>query len=158
LQAALAKEHAEARTLSALKWGFLVQPIIWDERLATGDSHIDAQHIELHDLVIELGILAESEPDRIRLGEVLFDVLAYSATHFSDEEDLMARIGFPGLERQKLLHAEFSRRIVEMATQYSAGDETLTADLVRSRLQEWLVHHVWEEDLQFAVYIRPQGN
>ena len=135
-----------------------MQPIIWDERLATGDPHIDAQHIELHDLVMELGILADSEPDRISLGEVLFDVLAYSSTHFADEEALMERIGFPGLERQRELHAEFSRRVADMATRFSAGDETLTAAQVERRLQDWLIHHVWEEDLQFAAYIRPQGN
>lgn len=135
-----------------------MQPIIWDERLATGDPHIDAQHIELHDLVLELGILADSEPDRVRLGEVLFDVLAYSSTHFSYEEALMERIGFLGLDRQRQLHAEFSRRVAEMVTRFSAGDETLTAAQVQEQLQDWLIHHVWEEDLRFAVYIRPQGN
>ena len=138
--------------------GVRVQPIIWDERLATGDPNIDAQHIELHDLVLELGMLTDSDLDRVRLGEVLFDILAYSSTHFADEEALMKRIGFPGLERQKTLHQEFRRRIVEMATRFSAGDETLTLDHVQRELQDWLIGHVWEEDLRFAAYIRPQGN
>jgi hemerythrin len=135
-----------------------VQPIVWDERLATGDPHIDAQHAELHDLVLELGFLAEEEPDRIALGEVLFDVLAYATTHFADEEALMERIGFPGLERQKALHAEFARDVAEMTARFAAGDETLTAVQVQQQLQQWLIDHVWEEDLQFAVYIRPTGN
>jgi hemerythrin len=135
-----------------------MRPIVWDERLATGDPSIDAQHVELHDLVLELGILAEETPDRVRLGEVLFDVLAYSSTHFAYEEALMARIGFPGLERQKTLHTEFKRRVAEMAVRYASGDVTLTAGQMQSQLQEWLMNHVWEEDLKLAAYIRPQGN
>jgi hemerythrin-like metal-binding protein len=135
-----------------------VQPIIWDERLSTGDPHIDAQHAELHDLVLELGLLMEEDSNRVALGEVLFDVLAYASTHFADEEALMERIGFPGLARQKALHAEFRRVVTVMAERFAAGDETLTAEQVQEQLHEWLVNHVWEEDLQFAVYIRPQGN
>lgn len=135
-----------------------MQPILWDECLATGDPHIDAQHEELHDLVLELGILAEEDPDRVRLGDVLFDLLSYASTHFSDEESLMERIGFPGLERQKSLHAEFKREVNDMAARFTSGDEALTAGEVQQRLQEWLLNHVWEEDLQFAAYIRPHGN
>jgi len=135
-----------------------VQPIIWDERLATGDLHIDAQHVELHDLVLELGILADEEPDRLALGEVLFDLLAYASTHFADEEALMERIGFPGLARQKMLHDAFRVEVADMATRFDAGDDSLTAVQMQERLQDWLLHHVWEEDLQFASYIRPQGN
>ena len=135
-----------------------MEPILWDERLATGDPHIDAQHAELHDLAIELGVLAEREPDRVLLGEVLFDILSYAATHFSDEEALMARIGFPGLERQKKLHAEFTLELSALSAAFAAGDKNVTAAAVQERLQEWLVHHVWEEDLQFAEYIRPRGN
>jgi len=41
---------------------------------------------------------------------------------------------------------------------FGAGDETLDALQLQERLQHWLVHHVWEEDLQFAAFIRPQGN
>ncbi len=135
-----------------------MQPIIWDERLATGDPHIDAQHAELHDLVLELGILADEAPDRLALGEVLFDLLAYASTHFDDEEALMERIGFPGLDRQKSLHDAFRVEVAEMAARFGSGDETLDAPQVQARLQHWLVHHVWEEDLQFAAFIRPQGN
>jgi hemerythrin len=135
-----------------------MQPILWDERLATGDPQVDAQHAELHDLAMELGILAEREPDRIRLGEVIFDILAYAATHFDYEEALMERVGFPGLERQRHLHAEFSRELMQLAEAFAAGDPDVTAAKVQERLHEWLLHHVWEEDLQMAAYIRPHGN
>ena len=134
-----------------------MRPIIWDERLSTGDPHIDAQHVELHDLVIELGMLAEEAPDRVALGEILFDVLTYASTHFDDEEALMRRIGFPGLERQQQLHAAFRIEVADMAGRFAAGDETLNAQRVQDRLQDWLLHHVWEEDLQFAEYIKPHG-
>ena len=104
-------------------------------------------------------MLAEEDPDRVALGEVLFDVLAYASTHFDDEEALMERIGFPGLERQKALHAEFR---IEVARRWRAvrggRRDARRAACVQHRLQDWLVHHVWEEDLQFAEYIRPQGN
>ena len=43
-----------------------------------------------------------------------------------------------------------------MAARFAAGDETLDRRQVQERLQHWLVHHVWEEDLQFAAFIRPQ--
>ncbi len=135
-----------------------MRPRVWDERLATGDALIDAQHVELHDLVLELSMLAEGAPDRVAFGEVLFDVLAYANTHFGDEEDLMRRIGFPGLERQQLLHAQFRAEVTQMAERFGAGDSTLTVDQVREWLQSWLLQHVWEEDLQFAEYLRPQGN
>jgi hemerythrin len=135
-----------------------MQPIIWDERLATGDPAIDAQHQELHDLVMELGMLAEEVPDRVALGEVIFEILAYAAVHFSDEEALMERIGFPGLARQKVLHSAFAEEVSDLAAAFVAGDDRVTASAVQARLQQWLLHHVWEEDLQFAAYIRPRGN
>ncbi|NTU71463.1 MAG: bacteriohemerythrin [Coriobacteriia bacterium] len=135
-----------------------MDPIIWNERLATGDAHIDGQHAELHDLVMELGILADEDPDPVRLGEVLFDVLAYASTHFEDEEALMERMGFPGLERQRELHTGFKSTVEEFARRFSEGDTTLTAALVQENLQQWLLTHVWEEDLQFAAYGRQRGN
>lgn len=136
-----------------------MEPVVWDKRLATGDPHIDAQHEELHDLVLELGLMAdEREEDRVRLGEVLFDVIAYASTHFSDEEALMERIGFPGLDRQKRLHAEFRTALAAMSDRFAEGDPTLNAAAMQTWLQDWLLHHVWEEDLQFAAYVRPQGN
>lgn len=140
------------------KGRFRVEPIIWDERLATGDPHIDAQHLELHDLVLELGMLAAAEPDRVRLGEVLFDILQYASTHFADEERLMERVGFPGLERQRRLHAAFGREMNDVARAFADGDENVTALEVQQMMYGWLLQHVWEEDLQFAEYVRPVGN
>lgn len=138
--------------------GASMAQLIWDDRLATGHPLIDAQHAELHDLVMELGILAERDEDRLRLGDVLFEILSYAATHFREEEALMDAVGFPGLARQRKLHHAFAVKLARASKLFAQGDSEISASGLWRELNDWLLHHVWDEDMQLAEFLRSRGN
>lgn len=135
-----------------------MEHLIWDDRLATGDPVIDDQHAQLHDLVMELGIIAEQGEDRVLLGEALFEIIAYAGTHFRAEEELMESVGYPELDRQRGLHQEFAADLAMTSERFGQGDLTVNAAQLRDDLHHWLRTHVWEEDMKLATYLRSRGN
>lgn len=127
----------------------------WDDRLKTGDAIVDKQHVDLHALVVELGDLdVVSEKDRHEIEFMLFKILRYAAVHFADEEALMERIGFNGLERQRRLHAKFACDVTMLAGAYVDGSARSSVSEIQSFMYEWLLRHVMEEDMLIAEYIR----
>lgn len=122
----------------------------------TGDAKIDMQHAHL------LAIISEFE-QAVRAGEprgeklaMMSELMYYASTHFLDEERLMERIGFPGLERQRKLHSEFGAALSHEISLFVEDRANIGADVL-SLSRTWFIEHVELEDAQIAEYVEQQG-
>ena len=127
--------------------------IQWDDSWNTGISVIDQQHQKLLNLVNDLG-------DAMRLGkskDVLEDVLTvlveYTATHFTQEEGLMSRASYDGLEKHKQEHAGFIKKISDYGTRVKSGSALVSVDMM-SFLSKWLIQHIKGADRQYVPAVR----
>ena len=81
----------------------------------------------------------------------------YTETHFSDEEKLMEKIGYPGLATQKRAHAAFVEKLVNIDfRELEAMDdnqEEYLMDLI-GFLLGWLSNHILASDMKIGEYIK----
>lgn len=123
--------------------------IIWTEGWCVGNQTIDSQHRNLVDLVnraercaIECNTDADS-----RFYPLLNEVSEYAKIHFSDEEKLLAEIGYSGLAAQMDQHAAFNESLTDFILDAMVAKE----DKMKFArfMADWLSHHVLVEDMKF---------
>jgi hemerythrin len=76
----------------------------------------------------------------------------YVKYHFLAEEELMAKVAYPGLEAQKAAHQKFLLTVTSMEKRWQAGDKTVISEMMNV-LQVWLVDHIMKMDKKYASYV-----
>ncbi|MEW5728523.1 MAG: bacteriohemerythrin [Pseudomonadota bacterium] len=118
--------------------------IQWEASLSVGEEALDADHQELVRL---LNAVAACGP---YFAEVFSALIDYTTRHFEREEDHLARIGYPELERHRGLHDAFVARLTRMLAAH-ADDALAPADAeVAEMLWDWLRTHILVEDRKYA--------
>lgn len=128
----------------------------WDDSLATGDATIDAQHREISELTRQLAALVEEGAGRAATQEVLSGLMRYVLTHFTDEEALMKRVGYPLLDRQRVQHEEYRTTAARLAAGFIDGQ--VSARTVLDYMLAWWNDHICGEDLEMARWIRERAS
>jgi hemerythrin len=123
----------------------------WSSRYSVGDDSIDAQHKHIVNLINELYLLLHTrgEGDRIRVREVLDQLVRYTVSHFDHEERLMLACGYPDLESHKELHTRLKRRTAAMR----ANLDLITERDLLGYLKDWWQNHIVEHDQLYAPYL-----
>ncbi len=125
----------------------------WLAQYTIGVYRIDLEHEELFrlaNLVLDL-----KGADKDTLMTIFKGLAKYCHYHFSNEEKLMADIGYPGLAEQRILHKSIIRQMDEVLKKSKD-----LADLQGRRQQfmrGWIVKHVLEVDLKIAEFVRVKG-
>ncbi|MDA8362838.1 MAG: bacteriohemerythrin [Gammaproteobacteria bacterium] len=123
----------------------------WDESLSVGINVIDAQHKRIVQYINELAT-ARDNGDRATIGKVLDGMIDYTVTHFAFEESLMERAGYPILREHKMVHDNFTRRILNHKNQFEAGGDI--GRQLFSDLQMWLTNHIKRDDKDYTPAVR----
>jgi len=123
----------------------------WHERFSVGHAEIDAQHKKLFELVnhfddvIKMGMTDE-------LGRIMDDLISCTADHFTFEEALMGKVGFPRTSDHVRMHAELIKQVQDMRAKMKVGGHVSNKSIVRF-LADWLTSHVMREDLDYKPYL-----
>ena len=124
----------------------------WSERYRLGVPEIDEQHLELVKRINNLVIAFNNEKSRQEIHEIVSFLEAYVVVHFRDEEVLMAKHGYSGLEKHHNIHGEYVEKVESLVK--GMWDQGVTPPLmveVNRLLIEWLSKHIDVEDRKFAV-------
>ncbi len=118
--------------------------LLWNDELLTGDPLIDDQHRRLFQLFNALvdGIARGEREDLV--GRTLAALSAYVVGHFRMEEEMMARIGYPGLADHRAEHETMRIRVEDMVDQFNLIG--LDPSEVLRALKKWLIGHVQGQD------------
>ena len=127
----------------------------WSEEYSIGIKEIDEQHrgfFEAAHRLYDRILNCEGEKAVEQSVEFLKD---YANRHFQAEEAFMARHAYPQLEQHKKLHAEFLE-VLDMLVDDLAlfGPSQHLADRALEISQDWLIHHIVDEDNQYAEYVK----
>ena len=127
----------------------------FEDRFLVGVEQVDREHRRLFEIAgrtyDSLGIDAASGRDMIR--EAVAGLIDYTATHFANEEALMAAAGYPELEVHRGLHEHLLLRVRDMEMRVEIDDPTVAVDLTRF-LYRWLVEHIETSDRKFGEFSR----
>ncbi len=131
-------------------------PIIeWTKEFSIGNPELDEQHKkwfsiynQAHDRMMD-----PNEENFITTGiDSLQEMKVYGEYHFSMEEEAMVAVGFPELERHKMMHRSFSRDIEGMIQELESGNHVLNSEVIK-RIENWLRNHILKEDQKFRGFI-----
>ncbi|BCO07785.1 hypothetical protein GF1_01610 [Desulfolithobacter dissulfuricans] len=127
----------------------------WSSALSVGIETIDNQHKKLVDLINRLYRAVINGENRTVSGEILDELVNYTATHFQTEERLFDQYGYSETKQHKNVHEKLVKQVVEFQQQFHAGAE-LDMSLLEF-LKDWLVNHIMKTDKRYSSFLRQHG-
>lgn len=135
-------------------------PFAFTDAYKTGIELVDEEHRRLFEIIKETNDLIHEELLHDKYDEIvrlLTELKNYTEFHFHDEEVLMERIQYPGLDAQKRAHSAFVDKLVDIdlsdLDDIDNNQQTYLNDLVQFLLT-WLVNHIKGMDKKIAVYMQ----
>ncbi|TSK08926.1 MAG: bacteriohemerythrin [Geobacter sp.] len=131
--------------------------IEWTSDLAIGVDEIDNQHKEIFrrfDSLFEACGEGRGKEEVLKLLLFLDD---YVKEHFSAEERLQMRSGYPDYPAHKAAHQQFVADVEKLTREFRDEGATLPLVIQTNRtLSSWLIQHIKRVDTVFAGYLREQ--
>ena len=121
-------------------------PIPWDERYETHVEEIDLQHKYFLRLVNRLAGELLTTHDEKYSSLLVSELYRYASFHFLSEENLMFKLGYPHLERHRLLHIQVLDKL------FSSGTSKSPKELIEF-LVEWFTTHTVKEDRRIGEFV-----
>ena len=127
-----------------------METVAWTQDLSVGHETLDQHHQRLFALLAEM---EQGEGGFDAVATSLAELTDYIAYHFSEEEAMMQRGGFPFFELHRHSHQTIAQRVGDMVAGLSAANFQRVATELRGFLSGWLIHHIEIEDFEYRPYI-----
>ncbi len=128
----------------------------WQDSYAVGINLFDEQHKKLFKMLGTLFDGMKAKKKKEAMSAVLDELLLYTVTHFTAEEQVMLRHGYPGYEAHKKEHDALTSKVKTFHTNFNAGTALLTSELI-GFLVNWLKNHIAETDQKYAPFMKEKG-
>jgi len=124
--------------------------ITWGEKNNMGIQIIDEQHRGIVSTINSLYYFIRKGRGMEVLKPTLNILEQYSIVHFKTEEELIAKSGYPALEKHISLHQNL---IKEMKSLSEESILSRDSEMVLRFLKEWWLSHINKEDQKYAPYV-----
>ena len=123
----------------------------WSEKFNIGIDVIDSQHRQILDYINALE-QSRATGAREQIKEVFDDLIDYTESHFSFEENLLSQVNYQFLPSHRGIHALFVKRLNDYRQRFDNG-ESVEDDLHRL-LSKWLINHIQHDDQDYVDAVR----
>lgn len=130
--------------------------LTWDTSFSVGVRSIDDQHAALFDSLNELHAAMLKGQEKSVTGRLLEDLLAYTRSHFSAEELMLAKAKYPDLSEHCAKHRNLTAQVAQYAERFKRGEAALSVHLIHF-LRDWLTNHILREDRAYSAWIIQAG-
>lgn len=128
--------------------------MLWEAAYATGIPAVDCQHQSLFKALRCLHEALSAGTAQAEIGVILEFLEKYARVHFTDEETLMLRAGFPGLPVHRAEHRDFQIRLHDLRAGH-LDEGTAVSQETSRRLFEGFRDHILVQDMAFVRHLRP---
>lgn len=128
--------------------------LVWHRAYQCGEASIDQEHKDLFaraNALIKSAMAGDADADQSRL--LLDELIASVSRHFSNEEAVLGRYHYAGLEDHVLKHQRLVGRALELRSMAACGELAL-GDLVTFLAQEVVAKHMLKEDAKFFPFLK----
>lgn len=115
--------------------------IEWRNGFKINIHQVDEEHQHLFALVKALNL------DSVE--QTVEELLDYVVVHFSNEQALMEKSGYPAFEQHLKLHEDFAAQVADFLGNGEPWTEGRVQEL-RRFLNKWLIGHIMTHDLRFG--------
>ena len=130
--------------------------IVWKDEYSVGIKSIDQQHKKLIHLINQLKTAVKYSTGEEFEREALDEVVRYTKTHFSYEEDILQQNGYPDFEAHKAQHEKMIARVNEVLAEYEKNSDSAMENAL-SYLSEWLINHINGTDKEYSHFMISRG-
>jgi len=123
--------------------------------LLLGIPSIDSEHQRFIDITNNLFAAMRDGKGNSFIGQTLDELAGYAKSHFTHEESLMQKAGFPGLAEHRRVHEECCRRIADIQDKFRSG--SVLSQEVMSFLKSWLSDHIMGMDRNYVPAMKKNG-
>ena len=124
----------------------------WSEKFNLGIDVIDNQHRQILDYINALEKIRATGAAREQIKDVFDDLIDYTQSHFSFEENLLAQVNYQFLPSHRSIHELFVKRLKDFRQRFDNG-ESVEDDLHRL-LSKWLINHIQHDDQDYIDAVR----
>ena len=125
----------------------------WTAAFEIGVPEVDAQHRRLIEALGDFLEALRTGGTRERVSELLVFLASYVFEHFDCEEELMRKVGYPGLAAHQREHEGYRRRVRALIAHVRSAEAVLTLPLA-AFVSEWIQDHILGSDRQIAAWLR----
>lgn len=125
----------------------------WADDMVIDGGPIDSDHKKLVELVNELHSATTEGRGVEVIEKIMAELIGYTRAHLEREEQLMASLQFPNLERHKIGHMHFVNQLDDLQKKYSQGSMTVASQL-STVLRDWLSLHIRRSDKEMRAFLQ----
>lgn len=126
--------------------------IEWTDDLSVGSETIDEEHKTLIGVVNQLHEAIEKGSDRRTIGDLLGRLAEFVAIHFAEEEQIMRRVRYPGIDQHIQHHGALLDQLGELFHQFEVGNIDVTPRTTEF-LSDWVLIHLKSQDRELGNYL-----
>jgi hemerythrin-like metal-binding protein len=134
--------------------------IEWDDSLKLGIAVVDRQHERLIEIINRLYEATLEGRGADVIGEIMDELIIYTATHFSMEEKYFAQFNYADAEEHKQEHDALIEKVTAFVDAFEKAPAESRAALAKELLQFlqiWWRYHMMDTDSKFVALFRQHG-
>ncbi|MDH5749470.1 MAG: bacteriohemerythrin [Rhodospirillales bacterium] len=131
----------------------------WRDEFSVGIEEFDTDHKNIFSFIKQLENACDKGKGFDVLEPIMNALLEYTEDHFTREEQMMSRLGYPDMENHMDLHHDLRERVMLFRKQFveDSLDDVLSELEFLEFLREWLGFHILKEDMLYSEYFRSKG-
>ena len=130
--------------------------IEWSDQYSVNIKAIDAQHMELINIMNRLHEAMLQKKSKLIMGDILQQLVDYTYEHFLYEERLLAKYEYPSFDAHKSLHDEMRKKVRELKADHEEGKVILSMK-VMNFLKDWVANHILGNDQLYKEFLNSEG-
>lgn len=130
-----------------------MKSIKWSRDLTVGNNAIDEEHKKLITYLNDLYVACHAGQGPIVLRQTLCSLQSYTLVHFTHEEEVMAKMGYPQLAEHRAQHGELMDKLDELIEEFDCDADHELSNKTLMFLSGWLLQHIEIEDKKIGRYI-----
>jgi hemerythrin len=126
--------------------------IEWSDSFTVKVSTFDAQHKQLFRLVDQWHDAMKTGQTREKMSNILSELVKYTKSHFTAEENAMLAVGYLEFTSHKAEHDKFTSKIERLSRDFQQGAAGLSIELM-DFLTSWLQDHILNTDQKYSAVV-----
>jgi hemerythrin len=122
--------------------------LVWTDQYVLGVEVIDQQHRAIMDYVNQLEDALNNGQSQKEIGKLIKKLVDYTFFHFSFEEGLQEKAGYPFLKPHQKSHALIAKHVSDFQARFDKGED-ISKDM-DGLLATWLFDHLKHDDADYV--------
>jgi len=137
--------------------------IVWSERYSVKVKKLDKQHMRMAELINTINSSINSKEHRDKVIEGFKELIKYTGDHFSAEEALMKKHGYPNYKKHKKEHKNLINLLNDIERQFKRESKSFSNfdyDLAKDWLvihTDWFAVHLSHSDKDLGYFLYDKG-